>query len=207
MSDSESIKELRSDVEAYADAHKGRIYAPIRHPAFADVPSQHGSDRWDLIAGHIPASAKTALDIGSHWGYFAHCLEDQGLDVVAAELSPSYLDFLDRIKAVSGKRFEVFRQSVFELPDPVRFDVVVALNIFHHFIKDEAVYGEFVDFLHRLDCEVLFFQAHDPAEGQMAGAYRNFAPDDFAAFITEEAGLSSVDKIGAIGRRPVYALR
>jgi 2-polyprenyl-3-methyl-5-hydroxy-6-metoxy-1,4-benzoquinol methylase len=198
---------LQADVRAYAEAHKGRIYAPIRHPAFDGIPFQHGPNRWELIEPEIPASAETALDVGSHWGYFAHCLEDHGLKVVAAEVKPAYLDYLDRIRELCGTEFEVFRQSVFELPDPVRFDVVVAMNIFHHFLKTEDSYDSLVDFLHRLDCEVMFFQAHNPAEGQMRGAHRNMAPEDFAAFVAEQAGLAKMEEIGKIRQRSVYALR
>jgi Methyltransferase domain len=202
-----SLEDLHRDVQAYAQAHKGLMYAPIRHPAFDDVPYQHGPERWALIEQNIPAGARTALDIGSHWGYIAHCLEDYGLETTAAEKSPSYLSFLDRIRDLCGKRFEVYRGSVFEMPDPLDFDVVIALNIFHHFIKKKNTYDEFVDFLRRLKCQVMFFQAHNPSEGQMDGAFKNFEPREFADFVATEAGLPDVEEIGRIRKRPIFAIR
>jgi 2-polyprenyl-3-methyl-5-hydroxy-6-metoxy-1,4-benzoquinol methylase len=201
-----SLDQLHADVAAYAKSHRGRMYAPIRHPAFDDIPYQHGPERWTLIEENIPDGARTALDIGSHWGYFAHCLEDYGLETTAAEKSRSYLDFLDRIRELCGKRFKTYRGSVFDMPDPLSFDVVVAFNIFHHFIKEESTFKEFVGFLNRLECQVMFFQAHNPTEGQMSRAFRNFEPHEFAEFVKREAGLSQVREIGRVGQRPVFAI-
>jgi hypothetical protein len=98
------ISALLDDVKAYAARRRGRIYAPICHPAFAGIPYEHGPERFDLIQSHIPATARTALDIGTHWGYFAHRLEQAGLKVTAVENMMEYVQFLYRIRDLYRRR-------------------------------------------------------------------------------------------------------
>lgn len=199
------VEELRDDVLDYAAKRSGRIYAPIDHPAFSDIPAHHGPERLELIRRSLPETTRTVLDIGSHWGYFANGLEAAGFTVTAAENNPEYLDFLYRIRALQGHRFTVFAHSIFEMEAP-RFDAVLALNIFHHFIKDEATFGQFEAFLGRLECKAMMFQAHAPGEGQMANAYRNYSPEEFVRFLSEAADLPVVEVIGQFGSRLMYRL-
>lgn len=202
----DEVDGLRNDVLAYAERRRGKIYAPIDHPSFSDIPYEHGPERWEIIQRHLPRDAKSALDIGTHWGFFAHQLERSGLRVTAVENMKEYLPFLQRIRILYGDSFTVYSDSVFQLPGIVQFDVVLALNIFHHFLKDREHFRLLSDFLARLDCSVLFFQAHDPAEGQMAGAFRNFSAAEFCQFISLSAGLPHVEEIGRVKRRPMFRI-
>ncbi len=199
------VNELKVAVQAYADEHRGRIYAPILHPEFAHFASHHGHDRFEALQDHVPGDARTMLDIGSHWGYFAHRFEDLGLQVTAAENNREYLYFLRSIRAVCGKRFEVWDRSVFELP-AMQVDLVLALNIFHHFIKTEALHRQFVELLERLECRYMFLQPHRPEEGQMKGAYRNYAPHDFVAFVMQHCRLTGSKLVAKFQGRPVFLL-
>jgi 2-polyprenyl-3-methyl-5-hydroxy-6-metoxy-1,4-benzoquinol methylase len=205
---SSEIDALVRDVEEYAKQHKGRIYAPIDHPAFAHVPSQHGAERFEPIRSHMPDGMETALDIGTHWGYFAHRLEGLGLRVTAAENMESYLGFLRRIRDLYEDTFDIYAQSVFDLEGDVEFDVVLALNIFHHFIKTERAHGELIDFLERLRCKALFFQSHNIKEGQMSDAFRNYSPEKFCSVIVAHVPtLNRFDQIAAFGARPMFLLQ
>lgn len=199
------LQELKVAVDAYANKRGGHIYAPIMHPEFASVPSQHSHSRFDAIAPFVPNEAKTLLDIGSHWGYFAHRFEELGLHVTAAENSTEYLYYLRAIRELTGAKFNVWDRSVFEIP-VLEYDVVLALNIFHHFIKKEAVFNQFMDFLERLKCRIIIFQPHNPAEGQMIGSFKNYAPDVFAELISDKTGLTSISRIVAIKGRPIYVI-
>ncbi len=199
------IEQLVRDVEAYADTHGGRIYSAIDHPAFDHVAFQHGPERFNPIADNMPAGMTTGLDIGSHWGYFSHMLEGLGLKVTATEILPSYLDFLTRLKSLYGDKFEIWSQSVFEMKGAIKYDVVLALNILHHFIKTEKLHDDLTDFLNRLDCKVMFFQSHSVKEGQMSDAYRNYNPTDFCELIVENVeGFTSYREIARFGSRPIF---
>lgn len=201
----DDLNQLKADVTEYAARHGGKIYAPIMHYEFADTPAEFGHERFDIIRPHIPIRAKTVLDIGSHWGYFAHRFEDLGMQVTAAENSRNYLSFLRRIRGLTGHEFSVFERSIFDLGDAA-YDIGIALNIFHHFLKTELLHDSFVKFLDRVRFGVLFFQAHDPREGQMKGSYKNFTADEFVDFIKEKAKLKFSSEIGRTGNRRIFKL-
>lgn len=203
---SQDVDKLRNDVLAYAARRKGKIYAPIDHPSFEDIRSEHGPERFEIIKPHIPEDAVTALDIGTHWGYFAHCLERQGLKVTAAENSKDYLPFLKGIRDLYEDNYEIYSGSIFDMEGRLNFDVVLALNIFHHFIKTENLQARLIEFLGRLNCKVIFFQSHSTQEGQMRGAYRNYDPEEFCDFIVAHSMLTSYEKIGQVGARPVFKI-
>ena len=202
------LQALINEVEAYAQRSKGKMYAPIDHEAFSHIPYAHGHERFEAIQANMPAGMKTALDIGSHWGYFAHRLEQLGLTVTAVEMSPTYLNFLNRIRALHKDTFTVYPKSIFSMEGDIRFDVILGLNIFHHFIKKETDYQQFRQFLSRVQCKAMFFQAHSPEEGQMKDAYKNFSADEFCQFLIENVpGFSSAKRIATIGARPMFIIQ
>jgi hypothetical protein len=84
---------------------------------------------------------------------------------------------------------------------------VLALNIFHHFLKTEDLFREFVTLLKNLRTRELYFEPHHTDEYQMRGAYRNFSPDEFVQFLTENLSLKNSTLIGhASDGRPLYKL-
>lgn len=87
------------------------------------------------------------------------------------------------------------------------FEVVVALSIFHHFIKTESGYRRLRALLGRLRIGTLFFEPHRPDESQMQGVYANPAPEEFARLIADWAGLKGIEPIYTAGDgRVVFAL-
>ena len=48
------------------------------------------------------------------------------------------------------------------------YDVVLALNIFHHFLKDKRSHDKFVRMLQRLQTKIMIFQSHLTSEPQNA---------------------------------------
>jgi hypothetical protein len=204
--DDTEVVGLLEDVRQYALKHKGRIYAPIDHHLFADIPHHHGADRFDALVPYLPSWTCTCLDIGTHWGYLAHRLERLGHDVTAAEINSTFLLYLYRIRRLYGDSFSIWPKTVFTLPDLGKYEMVFALNIFHHFIKDEKTHETFEIFLSALNCHTMFFQSHNPIEGQMVGAFKNYDPEQFVDFILESTSLTSAKKILDYGGRPVYKI-
>ena len=82
-----------------------------------------------------------------------------GLEVTAVERNPKNAAFLREIAELSSTPLKVEERSVFDL-DGHDFDEVFALNIFHHFIRDEDTYRKFMVFLSRLRCRTLLYQGH-----------------------------------------------
>ena len=137
---------------------------------------------------------RTVLDIGSHWGYFCNELEKAGYQCTAVEADVSNYYFLDKLKKASGSRFESICGSVFDVVDGTKhYDVVLALNIFHHFLKTEEKYEMLKALLGRLDANEMFLQTHNPEEPQMEGAYKNYDGKSFADFVANSMGFSNVE--------------
>lgn len=177
---------FRGSVRAFASSHGGHVYQELLHPDLRDIPHAWGHERWDAIEADLPFRKGTLVDLGANWGYFSQRAERVGFRVTAVERESSALSFLKRLRIAGGHFFEVSSEDVLRMKR-TKWDVVLALNLFHHFLKAEHTYQQLVALLGRLDVRVMYFQTHNPNEGQMRNAYRNFGPEDFARFIVEHS--------------------
>ncbi|MFT5320237.1 MAG: 2-polyprenyl-3-methyl-5-hydroxy-6-metoxy-1,4-benzoquinol methylase [Pseudohongiellaceae bacterium] len=198
-------EDFRRKVQQYADGHGGKIYAPIPHPDFEGFPSVQGHDRFDMIKPFIPGSAKSALDIGAHWGYSSHRLTEMGLEVTAVENSKEAIYFINEIQKITGVHYKLITDSILDI-DPGQYHLVIALNIFHHFLKLEVRYKKFIQFLSRLQCRTMIYQSHNIGEGQMKNAYKNFSDDDFCRFIVDNSVLTDWKYIATYSNRKIYLI-
>ena len=191
----------------YAQENSGKIYQPITHPDLQGIPSNHGEERFEIIRNHLPQRKGTLLDIGSNWGYFCHRFEELGFDCYAVEFDIEQRYFLEKLKTAGGRKFKVVAQSILDYREKLRFDVVFALNIFHHFLKHEDDHRALVDFLQRMDMSMMIFEPHLTSEPQMIGAYRNYEPNEFVQFVLKYSGFNHSELLGkAEDGRPIYKL-
>jgi len=86
------------------------------------------------------------------------------------------------------------------------FDVVLALAVFHHFIKTRAGYDRLVSLLQTLKMREMYFWASNPNEEQMRGAYVHFDGDEFAEFIVDHSCLRTIEPLAEIEYRRLYRL-
>lgn len=187
--------------------HSGISYQPVPHPDLADFPSKKGHERPDMILEVLPIRSGRLLDIGSNKGYLCHRFEDAGFDCVAAERSERELHFLRMFHDAAERKFEVVGGDVLTQDFGGSFDVVLALNIFHHFLKEEAGVEALTAFLGRLDASYMAFEPHLTTDPQMANAFKNLDADAFVAFVQEAAGLPHSVLLGtAEDGRPLYML-
>ena len=121
--------------------------------------------------------------------------EDEELETTAVEMNKKYLYFMDKLKIAVDKKFKIISDSIFNIKE-FDYDVVLALNIFHHFIKTEESHRNFISLLGRLNSKLMFFQAHNTSEGQMKDAYRNYEHEDFVKVIIENSCFNSYKAIG-----------
>jgi hypothetical protein len=198
---------FKQDVLDYASSHNGRVYQKIDHPDLRHVPAGHGDERIEMIEKALRPYGNrglSLLDIGAHWGYMCQQLERLGFRCQGIELNKRSAEFAERISVATNSRFTIWRGSVFRFPDVEDFEVILALNIFHHFLKQRESHQELQNLLGRMRAEVIIFEAHkhDPP-AQMAGAYRNYPPEEFVEFVSGGAGLSNFEELGAApdGRR------
>jgi len=195
--------EFCCEILDYAKRNGGKVYRPLTHPDLQNTPSAHGEERFEIIRGSLGRSQGTLLDIGAHWGYFCHRFEETGFTCCAVERDPGNVYFMRRLARAENRQFTIIEGSVFDYREKSHFDVVLALNIFHHFLKTRELRGQLVRLLRRLDANEMFFEPHNPSEAQMKGAYANHEPDEFADFILEHSNLDQSTWIGTAsdGRR------
>ena len=183
---------LRKELFRYAKKmSQGKLYQPLTHPDLKDIPSHYGSFRFDLIKRNLSLKKGTVLDIGSELGYFCHRFEEEGFDCYAVEYNPTTVYFLNKLKKIEKRNFNIISKSIFDYNrgGELLFDVVLCLSIFHHFLKTKKSYEELILLLKRIRTKALFFQSHKYDELQMKGAYKNFHPEEFAQFISKYTNL------------------
>lgn len=192
-------------------AKHGSTYQPIEHPDLKSIPAQHGTERAAMLRKQLQDYAGTGrrvLDIGTNWGYFCGQLEAMGFECTGIELNKKYARIATKIRDATESRYEIWQGSVLDFEGVENYDIILALNIFHHFLKTEEQFQGLQDLLKRIRAEVIFFQPHKPTEGQMRDAYRNFEADVFVEFIRSQTGMRSVTPLGkARDGRGVYMLR
>lgn len=192
---------------------RGFIHQPFDHPDLDSLPliygndlaeqAWYGHDRWQLISDSLPVTNGTVLDIGAYFGYFDHRLEGLGFDCIAVEPDPENLDVLNLYRTMNERKFTVWATSIFEIKR-FEFDIVLALNIFHHLVRTKRDYTCLVDFLHHLRCRALYFE---PDNNAGVKAYRQFNDNEFVEFVQEHTGLTESHFLGQTKEgRPLYLL-
>lgn len=174
----------------------GMLYQPAIHPDFNDIPAAHlCEDRFQAIKKSLKFTSGTLLDVGANLCYYCHKFEDLGFDCYAIENDPQIAELANKIRIGEGKNFKILTGSLFDpnIEKQIRqkhFDIVLALNIFRHFLKTKATLTQFKKWLLTLSIKTMFFESHFHNRGQMKDSYLNFTGDEFVHFILANTTLN-----------------
>jgi hypothetical protein len=196
-----------SDFLKFQSIH-GELYQPLIHPDLS-FKSSYTDQRFVIISQNLTMEKGSLLDIGANLAYFCHKFEDLGFNCYAVEIRPSNVYYMKKLRDIEGKTFKIINKSIFDLKEKLDYDIVLALNIFHHFLREKELYNNLVEFLNRLNLKVMYFQPHDPTEGLMRNAYINFDNEQFVRFIIKHSCLNKFELINkqTDGRlRPLYRI-
>lgn len=185
----------------------GAIYQPLIHPDLS-LKSSYSDVRFNIIEKNLKIREGTLLDIGSNLGYFCHKFEEIGFDCYAVEIRPSNVHFMKKLRDIEGKKFKIINQSIFKIKR-TEFDIILSLNIFHHFLREKKLYVQLVEFLNNLKVKYMYFQPHNPNEKVMQNAYINFNNHQFVDFILNNSCLNKSKLLSENvegTRRPLYLL-
>jgi hypothetical protein len=196
---------FRKEVFDYSQEQaKGAYQMPI-HPDLQKIRSHRKEDRWELMANNLPVKTGTVLDIGANWGYFCHKFEDLSFECYAVENNYRWLYFLKKLRGIENKKFEIIASSVFDIKRK-QYDVVLALSIFHHFLRSKVLYGKLTKLLGELDMKVMYFEPHEIGRG-FPGAYIDYNETEFVDYILRHSCLSKYQLLGRNERgRNLYLL-
>ncbi len=189
---------IKNEIELYAKQNGGEVYAPLTHIDLQSIPSHHTDERYQIIRKHIGQENKTLLDIGAHWGYYCHRFEEDRLGCTAVENAEEHLFFLRKLKRAENREFSIISESILSpnQKGPLLYDIILALAVFHHFLKDEDSFQKFKHLLNSLEIKELFFESHQYEDPQMQNAYKNFNPQEFTEFILNNSCLNNSKMIG-----------
>jgi len=172
----------------------GMLYQNPLHFDLVDIPHMHScEDRWDAIKNHLAPELGVALDIGCNLGFFCHRLEEIGYSCLGVEYSPDCAYAAEKIAAAEHRKFKVLTGDIltldaFQGANTSVFNVVLALNIFHHFIKTQDGYEKLRQFMNNIQIGTMFFESHLPDELQMQGAFFNPTPNQFVQLLKDWGG-------------------
>jgi len=186
----------------------GELYQPLIHPDLR-FKSSYTDERFLIMKENLTSKSGTLLDIGANLGYFCHKFEDLGFECYAVEIRPSNVHYMKKLRDIEGKKFKIINKSIFDLTEKLDYDIVIAFNIFHHFLREKDLYQKLIAFLTQLKVKVMYFQPHNPSEELMRNAYANFDNVQFVRFIIKNSCLNKFELITkqTDGRnRPLYKI-
>jgi hypothetical protein len=189
------------------------LYQNPVHPDLQDLPFEHAcEDRLRALTQGVGPGNGLVLDIGANLGYFCHGFEALGYSCHAIEHMSQLAFAAERIRIAEGRKFSVIAEDLFVASErePLRgreFEIVLALNIFHHFLKERALFDRFANWLSRLRVQTMFFEPHCKSEPQMIGAHANFGEQEFVRFVLERSVLNHAELVHRCDDgRPIYRL-
>jgi len=180
---------------------KGRnkkLYQRLIHPDLQDIPYQHGEYRFKIIKKNLSSSKRTMLDIGANLGYFSKKFGDLGFQCYTVETNWNNIYFLKKLKKAYDINYKIIPGSIFKYRKnkELNFDIILALNIFHHFLKTKQSYLNLKNLLKRLNPEVMFFEPHLTEQFKGKNTYRNYEQKEFIEFILKNSSLNKVKFLG-----------
>ena len=201
---------FKQEIYEYLSLHQD-IYQPLLHPDLKTIKTSYTEERFNVIKHHLHVKSGALLDIGSNFGFFCHKFEELGFNCYAVEIRPRNVYFMKKLRDIEGKNFKILNKSIFEIKEKVEYDIVLALNIFHHFLKEKELFQNLIIFLKSIKTKEMFFQPHNPKEKVMRNTYINFLPQQFVEFIIKNSCLNKYEMIverveGDNKDRPIFRL-
>lgn len=185
---------------------KDKTYQEIPHPDFSEIKPMHPSTRYDLVKANTNLRNVKLVDIGSLFGYICYRAEQDGYQCTAVEIDDLYLGIMKKLHAACQMKYRIFDGTIFDIDDK-EYDIIIAFNIFHHFLKTEKDHGRLIKLLNELTYKELFIQFHRTDEPQMVGAYKNYTEEEFAKFIVDNSkNKSGYTYIGEENGRKIYKI-
>jgi hypothetical protein len=201
---------FRREILKETSRRKGLVYQPLLHPDLWFFKPKHDDSRFKMMCNDINTSnyvAGSLIDIGSEWGYHCHKFEEIGYKCTAVERNMRPLYFMRKLKTSLNRKFDIIDKSIFDIEGVIEYDVILALNIFHHFIKTPEMHINFIDLLSRLKSSVMYFGPHNTNEPQMRNSYKNYDNKEFVEFIINNSNYTKFKLLGTSSdTRQIYKI-
>jgi hypothetical protein len=184
----------------------GKSYQQLPHPDFDEIENMWSDYRYDLFRDNTASdTGSTLLDIGSLFGYICYRAELDGYKATACEIDKNYLDVMLKLHNSYEMEYNIIDSDFLALKS-VKYDIIIAFNILHHFLKSEYLFNRLISFLNECDFNEMFLQVHEKNEPQMEGAYMNFSPEEFVEFVKGKTSKKNHEFLGEEMGRKIYKI-
>ncbi len=184
----------------------GKTYQQLPHPDFDEIETIWSDNRYEIFKSNTNLGQdSTLLDIGSLFGYICYRSELDGYISTACEIDENYLSVMTNLHKAYEMNYKIINSSFLEL-EVVEYDIIIAFNILHHFLKRIYEFNKLEKFLEKCKFKEMFIQVHEQGEAQMIGAYKDFSPDEFTSFILEKTNKKNCILIGEEMNRKIYKI-
>jgi len=175
----------------------GKLYQKAYHFDLEDIPYIYDESRIKLVKNSTSLTKGTVLDIGAYFGLHSHELERLGFECWAVESNLPRIYFMEKLREANRDSFKIIKKSIFDFKKKgeIKFDMVIAIYIFHHFLKTKSDYEKLKDFLQRLNCREMFLGTHNPKEFETKEVYTNYGPEEFSDFVLANSCLEKKELI------------
>jgi 2-polyprenyl-3-methyl-5-hydroxy-6-metoxy-1,4-benzoquinol methylase len=183
----------------------GRTYQNLPHPDFTDIQTMWPDVRFDIIKNNTKLTiGSTLVDIGSLFGNICYQAELEGFNCTAIETDSKYLNVMKKLHKSYEMNYKIIEDSFFDVE--FNFDIIVAFNIFHHFLKTENLYNNLRSYLNSIKFKELFIQVHSTDEPQMESAFLNLTPEEFIDFVKTETNKDEIEYLYELNGRKIYKI-
>jgi len=177
-----------------------RLFKPLVHPDLVDIPIKNRrynpENLWKAIKFSLEKDAGAMLEIGAKIGFWCHKFEDLGYDCYAVEQDPELFYIMQKIKVAEKKKFKIINRSILDVGfiQNIEFDVVLALDVFYHFLKTKKMYFQLINLLKNLKTKQFFFGLHN-FEDSMKNINLNYTETQFVDFLLQNTDLTKSELI------------
>jgi len=198
-------------MRAVARQKRKSFYTPIDHELFRRrKSSRKGTDRLDLIRGFLgPIRGRpSVLDVGCNIGYYSFHLARQGFDAVGVESDAQHFEVAASLRQMYGLDVELWQGPFESYPRTRRFDVVLGLTVFWHFLPPkpspdlQGPARTLVEQLEALVGHALIWESGSRASEEIDLICRNTGLRHFT-LLGETSGTGVERKFGVFTRVPV----
>lgn len=181
-----------------------KLYQPVVGGASPKGLTRSCEDRWEAFSVYLPKEKGSVLDIGCNIGYFSFKSAEEGHFAYGVEYHRSNILICYAIKNVTSAQNTTFIRHFIDidyLKTMPRFDTVINLSVFHHWVKG---YGfdhakEMMQVLaDKCDC-LVFETGQSDEQGSQWPEILKFMGDNPEAWIKsflKEIGFKKITNVG-----------
>ena len=180
----------------YVKKNGGVTRYPVPHPDFQDIPHKYDEKLFCNILKRTRDYKGKVLNInvGLSFGYLSHRFEDNGFNCIEVNLASDDFLFITKLKKASEKKF-VILNNFSEYLNKHKIEVVLAIDVLHHFLKSKQDFLNLITQISRLNTDAFIFNLPLQKNCAEKFCYKHLDAVDITSMIQNSIQLNQLDLI------------